>query len=730
MSYRFNGGQVLKYCCRARLIGLLTIFLLPFEVSSASFNQDSPKSSSSDEINQGFIESWKLFGPGDADQVTSLTIVRNGDVFLGTDVGGLYKSVDSGESWYPINSGIKNYDITTPVVQSSADANILFVGTRGGLYKSVDGGVSWRNIRNGLPSLQGKRLVGSIGSVIIDPNNSRLVYVGLGYRPSSDGTRTVREITWSDSIFRSMDGGELWERITVFPKRVKIYQLTASRRDVGRIYAATSDGLYTGYAVSGNWRKLNEKETFNFAYLDDEERVFIATSGSRGVFRSDDAGKHWVSINEGLGFWPHFSGPNRYSVLAVGAQEQIYVVNSTWGSSGGLYSLRGKGSKWNYISADLPESWLAVSRRMNAVAVSQQDSDLIFLGSSRYVYRSRDAGRNWEQLISRRNQSGWTHRGLNVFGHTRDIVVNPKNPSELFVATADHGIVNSIDRGISWNSLSDHPKYSDTVLDLEFCDDGRKVSLYAASRDIKGNSCISVSVDEGGSWTSACRELMEGTVVMQVLADSRNCDDVLIATNTGLYHSESGGKLWERLFPKASEQSANVLSIARSQNAGFMVGTDEGLYQSKDAGRRWTPLLPDKFFRITSILASDDGVILVGAEDSRYGESSILRSLDGGQAWKAVLSGLHKYVSGFAQLPASEKVIYAATNDHNYHDESQGSGVFRSEDSGSTWASVNSGLPVLRAWGISTSDRYPWRIFLSSNGSGSYFLRDRSAPSD
>ena len=53
--------------------------------------------------------SWKLIGPGDADQVTSLSVIKDGDVFLGTDIGGLYHSNNQGEWWEPTNNGLKNY---------------------------------------------------------------------------------------------------------------------------------------------------------------------------------------------------------------------------------------------------------------------------------------------------------------------------------------------------------------------------------------------------------------------------------------------------------------------------------------------------------------------------------------------------------------------------------------------------------------------------------------------
>ena len=102
----------------------ITIFVFLFSFSCASYPKDA------------LPVNWELIGPGDADQITSLNFLENGDIFAGTDIGGIYRSEDIGNSWQPLNIGLNNLDITTRIIQSPADNTVLFVGTRGGLYKS------------------------------------------------------------------------------------------------------------------------------------------------------------------------------------------------------------------------------------------------------------------------------------------------------------------------------------------------------------------------------------------------------------------------------------------------------------------------------------------------------------------------------------------------------------------------------------------------------------------
>jgi uncharacterized protein (TIGR03437 family) len=73
-----------------------------------------------------------------------------------------------------------------------------------------------------------------------------------------------------------------------------------------------------------------------------------------------------------------------------------------------------------------------------------QGSALFAFGQ--FVYRSQDAGLNWDNLTGYRTQS--------IIGsNPRDMAVSPRNPDELVVATAA-GIFRSMDAGRSWSGLN------------------------------------------------------------------------------------------------------------------------------------------------------------------------------------------------------------------------------------------------------------------------------------
>jgi hypothetical protein len=82
---------------------------------------------------------------------------------------------------------------------------------------------------------------------------------------------------------------------------------------------------------------------------------------------------------------------------------------------------------------------------------------------------------------------------------------------------------------------------------------------------------------------------------------------------------------------------------------------------------------------------------------------------------------VERLVSGIVQSSTNANLIYASTNDDNFHDESTGSGVFRSNNGGNSWVSVNIDLPTFRSFNIN-SDSFG-RVFLSANGGGAYLLQ-------
>src|SRR5262245_49108870 len=84
---------------------------------------------------------WEVHGP-EGGYLESLVMDPTNPrvLYAGTQNGGLFKSVDRGESWVPINNGLTNLFVQVIVIDPAAPMT-LYAGTYGGgVFKSLTAG--------------------------------------------------------------------------------------------------------------------------------------------------------------------------------------------------------------------------------------------------------------------------------------------------------------------------------------------------------------------------------------------------------------------------------------------------------------------------------------------------------------------------------------------------------------------------------------------------------------
>lgn len=66
----------------------------------------------------------------------------------------LFKSTDAGRTWVSIKNNLPANGPVWAIAEDHVNPNLLFVGTEFGLYFSIDGGQKWIQLRSGLPTIQ------------------------------------------------------------------------------------------------------------------------------------------------------------------------------------------------------------------------------------------------------------------------------------------------------------------------------------------------------------------------------------------------------------------------------------------------------------------------------------------------------------------------------------------------------------------------------------------------
>ena len=105
------------------------------------------------EIAVGGVGTWTTGGP-EGGAVNALLIDPGHANVLyaaagddGQEGGGVFKSIEFGTSWTPVNSGFTSSRVMALAMTKSGGVNALLAGTlHGGVFMSTDGGGNWTNV--------------------------------------------------------------------------------------------------------------------------------------------------------------------------------------------------------------------------------------------------------------------------------------------------------------------------------------------------------------------------------------------------------------------------------------------------------------------------------------------------------------------------------------------------------------------------------------------------------
>ena len=293
------------------------------------------------------------FEPGNG-RVNCITFMPDNDsiIFVGAASGGIWKSVDAGNTWRAIPfTGILSLGIMDIAV-SKSEPNVMYASTGDasgwnlfktfsiGILKSTDYGETWSISSSSFD------LADSVyaGRLVVDPNNSNIVYAatsksvlktidgGLSWTSVLEGY-DCRDIKINENnsniiyvatfgynhtnyIFVSKDAGSTWEAKQQYDDICRI-ELATTPSDPNLIYAITShrninlgmEGLYISRDAGSSWDTvMHISDTINYINLVDRQSFYnLAISiapdnpneilvGGVQMYYTKDAGKNWVNI--------------------------------------------------------------------------------------------------------------------------------------------------------------------------------------------------------------------------------------------------------------------------------------------------------------------------------------------------------------------------------------------------------------------------------------------------
>jgi len=269
-----------------------------------------------------------------------LRVDRDGNLYAGTESGGLFRTSSDGEDWVRVNLPVNDGGIGAIIVD--ANSAIFIANDVHGVYESIDNGGTWFRLSDGLGDTS--------------------VYC-LGYLPNG---RLVAG-TAKGEISITGDSAPTWRRKADLGRPVTSLLVRSSEE----IYAsAWAGGIYRFGETSPAVTAVNpglEDLFINSLYSGGTGYIF-AGSRNAGIFRTDQEHIFW----QGVG----------------GSTVSREVITFRGSLLGELFAGTGNGI---FVSTDLGLTWTKLdrglgSREIRALAVTI--TGVVFAGSADGVYRS------------------------------------------------------------------------------------------------------------------------------------------------------------------------------------------------------------------------------------------------------------------------------------------------------------------------------------------------------
>jgi photosystem II stability/assembly factor-like uncharacterized protein len=298
------------------------------------------------------------------------------------------------------------------------------------------------------------------------------------------------------------------------------------------------------------------------------------------------------------------------------------------------------------------------------------------------------------------------------------IQLHPKNPDIIYVATNDY-IYKTRDGGQTWTNLS-HGMSHSRVISMAI-DPAYPATVYAGT---KGDA-VYKSYDGGQRWVSQRAGLDDVTissVVNQFVFDPADNTHVFVATTMGVFETRNAGDSWMKRMDGMKEVlMVTTLGLDPTRPSILYAGTSGGAYKSVDQAGHWEKVnngLVDPAI-IKSSRALNVTAILVDPyeADTVYASTleGLYKSMDAASSWVRIGQSLHDQMVFSMILDRTRKgVIYLGGRE----------GIHRSEDGGNTWTALNKGLTTLNVRSLAQSATDPKLFYLGTNGSGLYKSRN------
>lgn len=349
--------------------------------------------------------------------------------------------------------------------------------------------------------------------------------------------------------------------------------------------------------------------------------VLLAVGTNKGVFfyRSDEARKAWTISPPQLAGWDVYS-------LYRDSRGRVYAGTNHFAYGATVRTTDNLGETWEQQEARpayAKETGWELKRLWQLVG-HPTEPDTLYAGvEDAGLFVSRDRGTSWseiEGLTRRPGRAKWNPGGGGLCLHT--ILINPKNPSEMWVGISAVGIFRTRDGGATWtNHNATLPQLATGSDEGESACCVHKIVLDPTTPTrlfMQYHGGVLVSNDSGEHWTAIESGLPGNFGFPMVITHRGELFVIPLKADTErffneqqmrLYRSKNAGQSWQPVGqglptgPNFSSVLRDAMAVDPLPTPGVYLGTTGGeVYASADAGESWQRL-PGTLPRISCVRA-------------------------------------------------------------------------------------------------------------------------------
>ncbi|MEA3504051.1 MAG: PKD domain-containing protein [Bacteroidota bacterium] len=315
------------------------------------------------------------------------------------------------------------------------DGNTFYVGApAGGLWKTTDGGESWTSNTDDLPTL-------GVSSILIDYDNTDIMYLGTGDRDASDSQGV--------GVLKSINGGDTWELFNNGMDNATVGRMIMDPDNSEVIIAATSSGIYKTTDGAVNWELKQDGNFKDIDFHTSNKNIIYAIKGGY-FYRSNDLGETWTYISNGL------PSGSRGSVAVTPANpDYVYIVLTQSSVFKGLYFSDNAGLSFTEQSTtpnimdyscngtgNSGQGWYDLD-----IAADPNNGSVIYVGGVN-IFKSSDKGKTWNINAHWTGDCGVPA----VHADQHVLMFNPLN--DVFYSGNDGGIYWTDNGGSDWTEIT------------------------------------------------------------------------------------------------------------------------------------------------------------------------------------------------------------------------------------------------------------------------------------